>query len=196
MAKLKRTGETALSDDELVIFDALFDGDCSFSMLTKDNVREQGQLPYNHSLNDADLRESLNQLVENGLLRTFVYAYADDMEDSQYFGLTKKGGQLWEQERQPNWERYIYVQQYEEDDMLIWSVESASLAAAQGYMEVAKQAGLGAPEDLTLVRKPNHQFLPWKNFPLIFELYGEATEELDANLPLKWWRNIPELIQK
>lgn len=195
MPPLKRSKKTDLTDNELILFDAIFDGDCSFEMLTKDNIREYGHLPYAHDLDDDALQALLTELVDKGLLRTFVYAYADDTDDTDYYGLTQKGGDLWEAERNPDWERYIYTRQYFEDDLRIWAVESVSLNAAQNYLQVAREGGFGAPDEVTLVRKPNHLFLPWKTFPLVFELYGEASEDLSFAMPLKWWRTIPDLLR-
>ncbi|MEL6403200.1 MAG: hypothetical protein AAFR81_02445 [Chloroflexota bacterium] len=193
---IKRRHMTSLSEDELILFDALWDGDCAWWMLTQENYQDITDHSYTHTLSDAELTDTLASLVERGLVRAYLYVYAET-DDRRYFGLTPNGGALWELERKPNWERYCYT--FLDDSS--WLLESASLATAQAYARWAHDAGWGAPsrDNLQVIEKRTYRFLPWKDFEVVYTLQGQS---LDATYKLDWeqyeqrriwWQNLNEL---
>jgi hypothetical protein len=96
-----RTGTTSLTSDQLVLLDALFDKNMSPRLLSKDGFLLQFNLGYAHSLEDAALERSIESMCEDGILERF----------SSHLGIesirvTRRGGELWSQERCPVWDRY------------------------------------------------------------------------------------------
>jgi len=194
---IERRYMTELNDDELALFDAMWDGDCALWMLQQDNYQEITDLPYSHQLSDSELREVLNSLKDRDLVRAYLYVYANT-KDKRYYGLTEKGGAYWELERKPDWDSFCYSGEHDG----IWSVESPSLQTAQAYAQWAYDAGWGAPhpDTLEIIEKPTYRFLPWYDFPLVYELSGTAqpkTYKLDWDEyenHRTWWLDLNELL--
>ncbi|MEO1644155.1 MAG: hypothetical protein AAFR67_03135, partial [Chloroflexota bacterium] len=63
---------TSLSDNELILFDALWDGDCAWWMLTQENYQDITDHSYTHTLSDVELTDTLASLVERGLVRAYL----------------------------------------------------------------------------------------------------------------------------
>jgi hypothetical protein len=96
-----RTGETWLSDDQLVLLDALFKGyKTAVRLLQRSSFNAQWALGYAHELDDTALKSNIRLLCENGVL-----ALKNDCDETR-LQITCKGGELWSCERRPVWERY------------------------------------------------------------------------------------------
>jgi hypothetical protein len=98
---LKRTHVTTLSDDELILFDALWRWDTTYEQLRRDNIGGACNLPQ-HQLSDLELRTTLDHYVDIGWLEREV------CQRKTFFHLTPLGGAQWEAERTPIWERYAW----------------------------------------------------------------------------------------
>lgn len=189
-----RTGKTSLTNNELILFDALWDADCAWWMLHQSDFNDF-MLPESHNLSDDELAQLLNELVLRGLLREYLYVYAEN-PDKRYFGLTPKGGALWEAERNPIWSKYVSAYVYEGR----YVVESPSLKTAQNYMRTMQKVDAAAPQSLIEVHKPNYRLLGWKDFSLVYEISGGIASDTgsfdwDGYLDnLDWWRDVHELI--
>ncbi|MFN9913353.1 MAG: hypothetical protein ACK53L_12255, partial [Pirellulaceae bacterium] len=94
-----------MSDDELMIFDAIFDCFQDATSLTSFAYPYQLNLPYTHTLDDRALTEFLATALDSGLVwrKTDIHSG----KPYEYYSLSAKGGALWEQERLPDWQRYI-----------------------------------------------------------------------------------------
>ena len=190
---LSRTNKTSLTDDELILFDALWDNDCAWWMLQQEDFGDF-MLPNSHSLSDAELETMLQNLVQRELLRDYLFVYAEHA-DKRYYGLSPQAGSLWAQERKPVWEKYVSFYIHEER----YIVESPSLETAVQYMRVMQQVDSAAPQAFVQIDKPNYRLLPWKDFSMVYELSGAAEEshrtfDWDAYLNyLDWWSDLNEL---
>jgi hypothetical protein len=190
---LLRTGKTTLTDNELILFDALWDADCAWWMLRQREF-EDFMLTYTHNMSDAELVKTLGALQQRGLLREYLYVYAEN-GDKRYFGLTPESGALWEAEREPIWDKYVSAYVYDGR----YVVESPSLEIARQYMRVMQQVDSAAPEQVIQIDKPNYRLLSWKDFPMVYEFSGGIEQESgyfdwDGYLnELDWWRDIHEL---
>ena len=199
---LKRTKETNLSEEELLILDVLFDATDMFESLTRENYASWHNLPYSHHLETSILRDLISRLVDHGILRT----HPSGFEDRIFYGLTKLGGELWEAERVPNWERYS-TDYSTEDETGHWklSVESPSTATAQAFMDCANHCRLYAFKQdeirtITLTEeKPS--IIYWKAFSTVYSM-SVATSALPETNQVdwheyerrrSWWRNLTEL---
>lgn len=195
-----RTGETHLSDDELLLLDALFDKGGYWQMLRRDDFAKRHALPHSHTLDDNALQHTLARLREDALLQAY-YAPYDAPDYRQHWMLTPRGGALWQRERLPDWSRYCYATTYYDDTRALWRVESPALATAQAFAQTAHALGMGAPSPQTLqhMELPQYQMLPWKSFPQVHRLFGArgATTFDDSaayDAALAWWRTVNELI--
>jgi hypothetical protein len=95
-----RTGRTWLTDDQLILLDAMFARGTFFRLLCREGYFEQWNLGYAHRLDEAELRLNLRWLCEHGVLGSEVSG------NQTVFHLTPAGGDLWSQERCPVWDRY------------------------------------------------------------------------------------------
>jgi len=96
-----RTHSTDLSNDELLILDLLFDLHTTAPMLRRCNIVPQFNSEP-HGLSDTELRITLDRFMRDGIT-TFT---DHEWNGHRYIALTEHGGQLWEQERCPIWNRY------------------------------------------------------------------------------------------
>lgn len=190
---LSRTHKTPLTDDELILFDALWDNDCAWWMLRQNHFADF-MLPYTHNLSNSSLENTLQNLTKRDLLREYLFVYAEN-DDKRYYGLSFQGGALWEQERHPLWEKYVSF--YVHDGRYI--VESSSLETAIEYMRVMQKVDSCAPKEIVQIDKPNYRLLSWKDFPMVYELSGVAQKNdskfnWDVYLNrLDWWSDLHEL---
>jgi hypothetical protein len=95
-----RTNATCLSDNELIILDALFDRGATFGHLRRESPEWQWSFGDTHSLDDDELQKCIESLRRQNLIE------ANRVESWTCFNITAKGGNLWEEERRPNWDRY------------------------------------------------------------------------------------------
>ena len=199
---LKRTKETNLSEEELIILDVLFDARDRFESLMKENYASWHNLPYSHSLETKVLRDLIYRLVENGILSS----HPSDLDGTIFYGLTEAGGKLWEVERVPNWERYC-TDYSTEDETGQWmlSVESPAAATVQAFIDCATHCRLfGFKQEeirrTTLIEeKPSIVY--WKAFSTVYSMSVPMNALMDANLVdwqeyerrRSWWRTLTEL---
>jgi hypothetical protein len=98
---LFRTHSTDLTDDELLILDVMFVSGVTYPMLRACNfVPQFNARP--HGLDDVTLKSTLISFRRRGIT---------DVSDQRFRGhryasITRKGGELWAAERQPDWDRY------------------------------------------------------------------------------------------
>ncbi|WP_146678761.1 hypothetical protein [Pirellula sp. SH-Sr6A] len=105
-----------MSDDELLLFDFLFDKSLSFHHLRMEDYSFHMNCPYSHSLTDADLELTLASLVARGFLNCRVGKIwrieTRDYVDGKTYTMTASGGYLWELERLPDWDQYVATCQW------------------------------------------------------------------------------------
>ena len=198
---LKRTKETVLSEEELLILDVLFDARDTFEALTKENYASWHNLPYSHNLETDVLRDLMNKLVENNI----ISHHTSDFDSKVFYGLTEAGGKLWEVERVPNWEKYCADHSADETGQWILSVESPSIVTAQAFMDCANHCGLyGFKQDeirTTTLIEEQPSIIYWKAFSTVCSISVPTYSLLDVNYVdwrkyerrRSWWRNLAEL---
>ncbi|MEM9942277.1 MAG: hypothetical protein AAF939_11985 [Planctomycetota bacterium] len=100
----KRTGDSSLSDDELLLFDMLFDSNASVAQLSSSVYPIHMNCKHNHSLDDGELSNTIDSLLSRQLIRSVGNSAKSQCT---IYSLTESGGLLWERERQPNWSQYV-----------------------------------------------------------------------------------------
>src|SRR5437867_407372 len=86
----KRTRSTGLTDDELILFDVMFDGGRCFESLRHSGFTERCNYP-SHGFDDEQLRTTLRRFVDSGLLAEEV---SQVCKGTSCFQLTPCGGRL------------------------------------------------------------------------------------------------------
>lgn len=200
-----RTGATDLSQDELFLLDALFDGGAPICLLRRECFGTHW-LSHPHDLDDSQLYAKLHAMCVQGLLKTVATSLGDGIV------MTELGGELWSRERCPVWDRYL-IDGYRE---IVSGKPSVSIVATT--MAIADDMlRLGGPcGDWTLdtarVRRfkiRNHQLIPWRSFTDLYVLiavnyvesssfdfpdpaaYRQRLGECDQRRT--WWRSVREL---
>ena len=197
---LKRTNKTTLSDEELLILDVLFDAGDTFEALLKENYASWHNLPYTHMLETKLLRELIDKLLSNGIIKSYV------SNNRLFYALTAAGGKLWEAERTPDWERFC-VDSSTVDDHGNWtlSVESPSRTTAKAFVECAKDCSLYKfnADDMRTTTAIDGKIstVEWRTFPAVCSISIQTytlpeVNKVDWNKYENrriWWRGLPEL---
>jgi hypothetical protein len=191
----KRTGQTELSDDELLLFDFLFDTWVPFGALVRDAYIVHMNVRYSHRLEDNALRETLERLIASKLVTTWTIKRPQHR--SINYSLTAKGGRLWEKERQPDWNRFCTSTHLESELV----VTSPSLQTAETFVRAWHECGLDTC-DLSQMHhehRSSEKLVPWKSFTDIYEVHVPyVRDELGGDWACyegkrQWWRSITEL---
>ena len=134
---MNRTNETDLSDDELIIFDVLFDGNVPINSLKSGEDFSLGFNCDSHRLNSIELKQFIEKSVSNGNLQYSLGLIPHNSTGNiiTYVGLTEKGGSLWEKERKPIWENYIFDSSSDENGYWELSIFSPTLEIAKQIFE-------------------------------------------------------------
>jgi hypothetical protein len=205
-----RTNATDLSDDELLLFDFLFDMRLAFHHLRIEDYSFHMNCLYSHSLDDSDLELTLASLVSRGFLRCHVgkvwRVETRDYVDGKIYSMTESGGHLWELERLPDWDRYLATRQW-----MLGTSNRGMMRIVCPNEEVGRlcmgamfAAGLIAPIGRIRVRNIwNARLLPWKTFGKVKSIRCKTSDNIhDAMFPILWdvynakrcwWRDIAEL---
>ncbi len=208
--KLKRTNETYLSDDELIIFDLLFDTNDTVNSLIGGKDFELHHNYQSHNLNVIQLKDTFDKFVNDGLMRLKLVVPGKIEKILTYVGLTEKGGVLWEKERCPLWEKFVADISSEEKDYWELSIYSPTLEAAKEFIEISHECHLYDLEDKNKIEiqqiegKDIDYLIPWKVFNKLYRIKAQLSErhgteksiETDWELyekKMKWWRDVNEL---
>jgi len=215
--KFTRTGITELTDNELILFDVMFDCSCPVKTLRKSKFIDFFNTD-SHKLSDKKLKETLKKLNENKLIRLIENQDGLEKISSRNFKkvkttfveLTAKGGKLWEKEREPIWEKYCEgwtYAPYKEENKLLLEAVSPSLETLKEYLKVATEINLfGIGKDYKIeFATEKRKFivgLNWKRFPELH--FATLTGNYEERIPTKkewnyfykhlnWWGNVHEL---
>ena len=207
---LKRNNNTSLSDDELIIFDVLFD---TFAPINFLKCGDDFELMFNHPSHSLDvnrLKDTIERFVKNNLMRFKLNVFPKDDQIVTFIGLTEKGGDLWEKERLPIWDKFISDSSYDYKGFWELSVSSPSLETAKKFIKIAQECKLYElmnPNDIEvdeLRGSDLRDLIPWKTFDKIYEIKsrlsdndstenGPETDWKLYRLKSLWWRDADEL---
>ena len=199
-----RTRTTSLSDDELIIFDAIFDCFQDATNLTSFAYPYQLNLPYTHSLNDKALADFLAAATESGLVWRKTNIHSG--KSFEYYSLSVTGGALWEQERLPNWERYVTTSQRQ---LGVFPTGSQRIAGpnesiCRQFAGALFGAGLITPTGSIRTRTAyNVRLVPWRDFERVCMLRFPTKDSIhDSRHHTDWnaynslrggWRSLSEI---
>jgi hypothetical protein len=198
-----RTQATWLSDNDLILLDALFDRPASIRFLRRKAFHAQYNLGYLHRYNDDELRLRLLYLSEQGILRP------ESWNNRTLFHMTAEGGSLWSQERCPVWDRFC-TERYQETSSgrTLMTVIAISPTIRDDFLRI------WPPTDARrrVATVSDYGLVPWHPFPILYvglatyveqrrwtweeyTAFAEILREHRARLQRErsWWRFVPEL---
>jgi hypothetical protein len=193
----RRSGITQLTDDELLLFDFMFDTLLERRFLERDVYSFHMNVPYSHKLDSEQLRETLLRLAAQGLVA------ATTQGNVLRWSLTHLGGSQWELERKPCWDAYISgaSERTLRTGRNAIMVLSPNQATAEMFWDIGLETRLWrvGSEQRRYWRIHNHRLIPWRDFSAIHVLaardssYCDETDWEAYDAKRTWWRNIREL---
>ena len=213
----KRTGGSVLSDDELIILDALaINGSCNINIIKKDNYPIHMNCSYSHDILDEHIENKMAELASKGWINLKIGDVIDidfDCQEEKYkssikkgpiYSITSDGGMLWEIERTPIWDSYCMDSSYsDENDDNIFYLEINCLSEEIGLKFAKCLLDCGLYEykfDKLKTTTPDPDFVPWKKFNNKFAWKVQLKESGDPDTDWDcyektriWWRGIGEL---
>jgi hypothetical protein len=200
-----RTRLTPLTDDELLIFDAIFNGYHKADLLGASVYPEYLNRPYTHTLDDSQLREFLDHSLHQGFVWKRVHK--EDEKDVDCFTLSERGGQMWEQERRPDWGKFVYAVQRELGVFAkgYLTVSGVDESICRRFMGARFAAGLMTPIGKIKTRVAwNRRLVPWRPFAKAYVLRIPTADSIhDRPRWTDWeayhalrsgWQDLSELI--
>jgi len=200
-----RTGSTRLTDDELFLFDALFDVWLPLAALRKEEFAALN-LPYAHRLEAPALEATVRGLGASGWLRMRRRARRPDLGPS--IALTPAGGALWEVERRPDWDRFCIDFSGPEGSRGRWvlRIRSPLASVAEQFLDGATACGLYVPIASRIARREvRARMVPWKPLQALAEIRmplrsaDQVSRLVDwrrYEATRSWWRSIQELVRR
>jgi hypothetical protein len=197
-----RTGQTALSNDALYLFDALFDSTQRLGALRREEFAAFN-LPYTHELDPPALNALVLGLAGDGLLQLRRSRRRPDL--GAWITLTPAGGRLWELEREPQWLRFCEDSSAPQGRSATWvlRVRASTPSVAEAFLDTAQDCGLYAPLMSRLSRRRvRARVVPWKSPETLVELRVPLRQEDgvprvvdwgEYHARRSWWRSIAEL---
>jgi len=163
---LQRTRATYLTDDELILFDCLWSAGAGFSLLRREFFADEWNRD-SHNLDDDQLRDTLHRFLLSGLLTV-----KNHNGDSSYW-MTESGGQEWEAERLPVWDRFArnsYT--FPARGKTVLTIYATSENNRDGLWHLGRQVGMfkyaGGPISVTTLH--DFQLGSWKRFQDVYRL--------------------------
>lgn len=194
-----RTGETSLTDDELVLCDALFNWPASKELLLESDFNSMFNLPYGgFDVLPADLLESMQRrhLVEGGPL-------SNAEAPVELVRLTRDGSEMWEKERRPAWAAFCESSRLITDVGKRVRVTALNREVGKAFWEVGQRVGMwtAAGGDPVIRTDRKRRFPYWREVDLVIlegEVTGDEGGPVDWNVYERsriWWRTVPELLR-
>jgi hypothetical protein len=167
-----RTGATWLSDDELVLLDAMFRNGAARWHLSRENYLIQFNFGYTYSLGDDALDEALWRLTSRRVLKP------EPSVPLVYYRMTPHGGDLWSLERCPVWERFVTGRHTETRPGRGWQAVVAGSAKVRDHFLTLWSDCPVRTRTATLADIP---IAGWRSFPVGH--YGAVVYEEPRDLP-------------
>lgn len=196
-----RTGRTSLTDDELLLFDFMFDVFVPLHVLTREAYPIHMNVGYTHQLEDEALNLTIQNMQERGLIRS------RRARGRLGFTLSPQGGRLWSIERQPLWKKYLRAEggyagaarekAYGDCQLLV--IASPTKAVVNAYLSSALQAGLHvALGEFRAGVRDSFRLVPWKRPSRVYTMRGLVKDPPQVQWALLeqhrcWWKNVSEL---
>lgn len=206
----KRTHATDLTDNELLLCDFLFDTSLAFHHMRIGDYSLHMNCRYSHSLDDDQLRETLASLVGRRHLKEGIGPIYNvetrDWSHGPRYTLTESGGDLWDREREPDWNSFVATAHWELGLNSRGMMRIMCIDERIGRMCLGSMFGAGLVSPIGRIRVRairNIRLLPWKTFSRVYSIRCKTNDSIDDepvpadwsvyNARRTWWRDIQEL---
>ena len=206
----KRTNATDLTDDELLLFDFLFDKSLALHQMRIADYSFHMNCLYSHSLDDEKLRLTLNSLVERRLLHEKIEPIFNfetrDWSNGPRYTLTETGGTLWDRERTPDWNCFVATAHWELGVNSRGMLRILCPDETIGRMCLGSMFGAGLVSPVGRIRVRiiwNVRLLPWKSLDRVYSIRCKTNDSINDvrvrtdwsayNTRRTWWRDVHEL---
>jgi hypothetical protein len=198
-----RTNSTWLSDDHLILLDAIFDHGAWEADLTQAAIGSLCNLPYSHNFSDDQLQQQLAELSGQHVITRHMNEHGPTVR------ITANGGDLWCRERTPIWDRFC-TERYKTTlrGQTLMSVIAVSAEVRDTFLEIWPM--YPARRRRTVIR--DFGLIKWHPFTQLhvglatydepnswsgdeYISHRKASSEHQALLRRErtWWRNVKEL---
>jgi hypothetical protein len=184
----RRSGITELSDDELLLFDFLFDTGVENRFLRKESYPVHMAVRYTHGLDDCQLETTLQSLQERGLIER--ESRIDPLFDECVVNrLTPSGGRLWELERRPIWDRFCMdsgwrLSTTDPTRIQFLRVESPTKETCEEFLRLGLETGYlqlaGKAPQVRRLRLAGLPWISWKKFPEAYAIVAKVKADASA----------------
>ncbi|MDB4614286.1 hypothetical protein OAH18_01215 [bacterium] len=206
-----RTGTTFLTDDDLLIYDFLTLGWTHISLVRQVDYGFHMNCGYAHSLADADLLDRIHDLAQ---LRLLAYRHARRRRRVKpppkgqlpftfafppaIISFNADGADIWEQERCPDWDRYVSFRHSEPDEIIVASPSKSAIADCLKLGHAANRFQLTSTS-IKFAFHTTFSLTYWRPFDNIYTVKASCihrppgTARVDWNLHelnRSWWEKI------
>jgi len=187
-----------LSDDELVLCDAMFSNRTPVGVLMHDDFRLAFNLGYGHQIDEASFPGVLESMKRRDIIQGGEGAFGP------YVELTRAGGALWESERLPVWDAYCdTASQKDGRGGTVLIVQGMHVEVIEAFLRVAAEAGLYGAVVGSVAIEPGApaRSVRWKGLATVTAratAAGEHHQQVDwvtYESQRTWWRTVPELLR-
>jgi len=193
---LPRTGETLLTDAEVIICDALYRAPASAELVESCDFATIFNLPYDHGLNRDQVIEVLKAMQDRGVVVEGVN------RRRRTWALTVTGGVLWERERRPIWTAYCQATERTSHGITLLRVNGVRREVVAAYLDAGRESKMLRQRDdrVEWTEVSDGFIVSWKPSTVVtasLRVDGQASrvdwETYEARRI--WWRNVPELLR-
>lgn len=184
----------------------MFDGGVSRSLMTSSVYPIHMNCQYNHSLNDDQLVSTVDSLLSRNLIQQTGNSIGSD---NPVLTLTEAGGEQWELERQPDWDRFLTISHKQLGCFPTGSIRVLCHDAEIGLKCFGAMFASGTITPTSPIRCRELygvHLVPWKSFPMVFALRCRTSDSIH-HLPKRsslpdvdvyeaircWWQSLDEL---
>ena len=200
-----RTHATNLTDDEVILLDAFFGifGHMKIGFLYQKDFGMQFNTRFSHRLTNSEVETTISKFEKQGYLET----KHSERDAELLYKLSPKGGELWELERDPDWNKYCGGYSPEKEHGNSSEITSPSIDLPYQFVETMIECGLYPPHTEILETIEYYDvddFVSWKHFDKLYQLRLSFGKDRESHYPIKgwlydqkqtWWRNTAELMR-
>ncbi|HEY7375412.1 MAG TPA: hypothetical protein VIF57_24855 [Polyangia bacterium] len=190
-----RTGETELTDDELILCDTIFKARTVLRLLMVegDDFNEMFNLGYRPSVGGADRLALIESMSRRGLIERS----GDADRSGAAVSLTPDGGQLWERERRPVWEAQVRSTSRSDTSLTIRARrKEVADAFVKGINEARMVETRGAPE---VAFEDDARLVSWRRSRTVVMTFRDfrdlpGVDWVTYESQRIWWQSVPQLL--
>jgi hypothetical protein len=190
-----RTGKTSLTDDQLIVCDALFSVVTAEGLFLDGDFGATFNLPFLRQIPHGEMPAILESLKRMGSIEASV------SRGVRCVGITASGAALWEQERCPIWETYCLVRQHRDTGFGSLQIRGVRRDVVEAYFSAGTDAALWrlADSEINVSLEKDVELTSWKRADVVTLSAHVARRTGAVDWALYearrcWWSTVAELL--